>query len=44
MHLRNKYLIMTLADKELQMFKKCFKYDNANELRNALINANEKKY
>ena len=35
---------MTLTDKELRMFKNCFKYDNSNELRNALINANEKKY
>ena len=33
-----------LTDKELQMFKKIFKYDNPNELRNASINADEKKY
>ena len=26
------------------MFKKIFKYDNPNELRNALIDADEKKY
>ena len=26
------------------MFKKCFKYDNPNELRDALIDADEKKY
>ena len=26
------------------MFKKFFKYDNPNELRNALINADDKKY
>ena len=33
-----------LIDKELQMFKKILKYDSPNELRNALIDADEKKY
>ena len=33
-----------LTDKELQMFKNFFKYDNPNELRNPLINADDKKY
>ena len=33
-----------LTDKELQMLKKVFKYDNPNELRNALIDTDEKKY
>ena len=33
-----------LTDRELQMFKKCFRYDNPNELRDALIDADEKKY
>ena len=33
-----------LIDKELQMFKKFLKYDSPNELRNALIDADEKKY
>ena len=33
-----------LTDKELQMFKKIFKYDNPNELRIALIDVDEKKY
>ena len=33
-----------LRDKELQKFKKNFKYDNPNELRTALIDADEKKY
>ena len=32
-----------LSDKELQMFKTLFKYDNPNELRDALIDADEKK-
>ena len=32
-----------LADKELQMFKKIFKYDNPSKLRDALIDADEKK-
>ena len=31
-----------LTNKELQMFKKFFKYGNPNELRNALIDADEK--
>ena len=31
-----------LTDKELQMLKKVFKYDNPNELRNALIDTDEK--
>ena len=31
-----------LTDKELQMFKKFFKYDNSSELRNALIDVDEK--
>ena len=33
-----------LNDKELQMFKKLFKYNNPNELKDALIDADEKKY
>ena len=33
-----------LTDKELRMFKKCFKYDNPSVLRDALIDADEKKY
>ena len=33
-----------LIDKELQMFKKILKYDSPNELRNALIDVDEKKY
>ena len=33
-----------LSDKELQMFENLFKYNNPNELRDALINADEKKY
>ena len=33
-----------LTDKELEMFKNFFKYYKPNELRNALINADEKKY
>ena len=33
-----------LNDKELQMFKKLFKYNNPKELRDALIDADEKKY
>ena len=32
-----------LTEKELQLFKKFFKYDNPKELRNALIDADEKK-
>ena len=32
-----------LTEKELQLFKKIFKYDNPKELRNALIDADEKK-
>ena len=31
-----------LTNKEFQMFKTFFKYDNPNELRNTLINADEK--
>ena len=33
-----------LNDKELQMFTKRFKYNNPKELRDALIDADEKKY
>ena len=33
-----------LADKALQIFKKLFKYNNPNELRDALIDADKKKY
>ena len=36
--------IYNLADKELQLFKKFFKYDNPSKLRDALIDADEKKY
>ena len=33
-----------LSDKELETFKKLFKYDNPNELRDALMNADEEEY
>ena len=33
-----------LTNKELQMFKKLFKYNNPNELRDALMDADEEKY
>ena len=33
-----------LTDKELQMFKKLFKYNNPNKLRDALMDADEEKY
>ena len=36
--------IYDLSHKELQMFKKLFKYDNPNELRDALMNADEEEY
>ena len=36
--------IYDLGHKELQMFKKLFKYDNPNELRDTLMNADEEEY
>ena len=33
-----------LTDKELQLFKKNFKYDNPSKLRDALIDVDEKEY
>ena len=33
-----------LTNKELQMFKKLFKHNNPNELRDALMDADEEKY
>ena len=33
-----------LTDKEVQMFKKIFKYDNPSELKNTIMDADEKEY